>query len=152
MALKSSLEQKFAEPVTCYGHCDQPAGFRIVSDQPLIACYHCMAGYASRIMTYGTELDIPGFKAFISKAIGNLGPVQDEDIRIATRHVWDSPDLTGGEGVKAAYWTQNYRRTKVDDPNRAALFICGNCGSFFIQSITGRSALCDNCRPPGSSS
>jgi hypothetical protein len=146
MDLRASLEQKFAEPVTCYGHCNQPSSFRIVSDQPLIACYHCMAGYASRIMTYGTELDVPGFKAFISKAIGSLGPVQEEDIRIATRHSWDSPDLTGE--VKAAYWTQNYRRTKVDDPNRAALFICGKCSSFFIQAITGRSALCNNCRPP----
>src|SRR2546428_13430500 len=115
MDLKSSLEQKFAEPVTCYGHCDQPASFRIVSDQPLIACYHCMAGYASRIMTYGTELDMPGFKAFISKAIGNLGPVQDEDMRIATRHVWDSPDLTAGEGGKTAYGHQKYRRPERGD-------------------------------------
>src|SRR2546425_680537 len=126
MDLKASLEQKFAEPVTCYGHCNQPSGFRIVSDQPLIACHHCMAGYASRIMTYGREeVDVPGFRAFIANAIGSLGTVQDEDIRIATRHGWDSPDLVGE--VRVAYWTQNYRRTKVDDPNRAALFLCGNC-------------------------
>jgi hypothetical protein len=145
MDLKASLEQKFAEPVTCYGHCDQPSSFRIVLDQPLVACHHCMAGYASRIMTYGSALDVPGFEALIGKAIGILGPVQDEDIRIATRHEWDSPDLAGD--VRVAYWTQNYRRTKVDDPNRTALFLCGNCSSFFVQPITTRSALCDNCRP-----
>src|SRR5712692_8645393 len=127
MDLKASLEQKFAEPVTCYGHCTQPSSFSVVSDQPLVACYHCMAGYASRIMAYGIEVDVSEFKTYIEKTIGSLGTVQDEDIRVATRHPWDAPDLAGD--VRVAYWTQNYRRTKVDDPSRAALFVCGNCGS-----------------------
>ncbi len=103
-----------------------------------------MAGYVSRVMTYGKEADTLQFKTFITNTIGSMGTVQDEDIRVATRHQWDSPDLAGD--VKVAYWTQNYRRTKSDDPNRGALFLCGNCNSFFVQPLGSRSALCTNCR------
>jgi DNA-directed RNA polymerase subunit RPC12/RpoP len=144
MDLKILLEQKLGEPTTCYGHCNQPSSFQIISDRPLIACHHCMAGYVSRIMVYGNTIDLPLFKDFIANAIGDTGTVHEEDVRLATRHAWDFPDLTGE--VKVAYWTQNYRRSKNDDPNRTALFLCGKCDSLFLQPLNGRSVLCANCR------
>ena len=144
MNLRTSLEQKFAEPITCYEHCTQPSSFRVISDRPIVACYYCMAGYVSRIMTYGTEVDLLRFKTFITNTIGGMGTVEDQDIRVATRHAWESPDLAGE--VRVAYWTQNYRRTKVDNPNRDAVFVCGKCDTFFIQLVRARSALCADCR------
>src|SRR5438445_6306455 len=144
MDLKILLEQNLGEPTTCYGHCNQPSSFEVLSDQPLMACHHCMAGYVSRIMVYGATIDLPRFKSFIANAIGDTGTIHEEDVRVATRHRWDFPALT--EEVKVAYWTQNYRRSKNDDPNRSALFLCGKCGSLFLQPLSGKSVLCANCR------
>ncbi len=142
MELRARLEEKFADPIKCYQHCNQPSTFRVISDRPLIACYYCMAGYASRIMMYGKQADLSSFKAFLSKKLVKFGTIEDWEVRVATRNEWDSPDL--GD-VKVAYWTQNYRKAKTDDPNRPALFLCGRCNSLYVQPLGKASALCSDC-------
>ena len=149
MNLRILIEQRLGEPTICYGHCDQPSSFQIISESPLIACHCCMAGYVSRIMVYGEAIDLHQFKKFIATSIGRTGTVQDEDLRLATRHHWDFPELTGE--VRVAYWTQNYRRSKNTDPNRTALFLCGSCSSPFLQPLSKKSVLCEDCRPNSSS-
>ena len=52
--------------------------------------------------------------------------MREEDVRIASRYPWDL-GITTGDGAKSmmvAYWTQNYRRTKSEDADRDALFLC----------------------------
>ncbi len=48
--------------------------------------------------------------------------------------------------LREAYWTQSYRRTKNDDPDRPALFFCSNRDSFFVQPLTSKETLCPSCR------
>ena len=145
MDLRTLLEQKFAEPVQCYGHCGELSRFTILADRPLIACYCCQSGYVSRIMAYGVDADPSVLKRFVEGALEGSGTVRDEDIRTATRNEWDFTRLSGGQ-IKATYWTQNYRRTKTDDPNRTALFLCSKCRSLFHQALTSRWTVCGKCR------
>lgn len=97
-------------------------------------------------MAYGNDVYPNTLKQLVAGALGDSGNVHDEDIRVAIRHDWDfGTELSGGL-IKAAYWTQNYRRSKTDDPNRAALFLCSKCRSLFLQSLTSHWTLCGKCR------
>ena len=96
-----------------------------------IGCYVCSSGYVSRIVTYGKKLDLAAFKALVSSLTKGVADVDDEDIRVGTRYTWDL-GIKGNESgmvLREAYWTQSYRRTKNDNPNRVALFLCGKCDS-----------------------
>jgi len=97
-------------------------------------------------MVYGRDVHPSTLKQFVAEALEDPGSVQDEDIRTATRNDWDfGAELTGGM-MRVSYWTQNYRRSKIDDPNRNALFLCSKCRSLFSQSLTSHWTVCRKCR------
>ncbi|MDV3278489.1 MAG: hypothetical protein LYZ69_08515 [Nitrososphaerales archaeon] len=134
----------FSEPQRCYGHCEQPATFRLLeSDDVAIACYACPGGYVSKVMVYGRSPTLERLRSFLLGALGEGADVSDDDLRVATRHPWDLK--ASGEDITASYWTQNYRRTKSEDPDRRALFICSRCGSLFRRSLSAAESLCQNC-------
>ena len=146
MDLKEFVKAEFGEQQKCYGHCDQPATLRFLDeDGMLVVGVVCHAGYASKIIAYGDSLDPGRFKSFISSALRGGSTVADEDIRTATRFSWDVAGGTGRKVMKAAHWTQNYRRTKSDDPERTGLFACQNCSSLYLQPVNERNVLCDGC-------
>jgi hypothetical protein len=97
-------------------------------------------------MVYGNDADPSELKRFVAEALEDSANVHDEDIRTATRNDWDfGRELSGGV-IRVAYWTQNYRRSKTDDPNRTALFLCSKCGSLFRQALTSHWMVCEKCR------
>lgn len=149
MDVRRVVEEKLNGNPKCYGHCQEPATLKFLPEKRVIVgCYSCPTGYVSRIVAYGRELDVNGLKALVSKAIHGIGDVTDEDIRVATRYTWDLGIEGEAPGVvlREAYWMQNYRRTKSDDPNRQALFLCAKCNSFYQQPATDTNALCPRCR------
>lgn len=125
----------------CYGHCDGKTELAFIEKGTrTISCMACPDGYVSRLVMYGGELDVDGFLNYIKERIGQSGDVSAYDIRTATRHPWDlgTEGETSGENViREAYWTQNYRRTKSDDPNRNALFLCRECDSLYLSPVSG---------------
>ena len=147
--LKKIIEEKLIGHPKCYNHCQEQSRLEFLSERSmLVGCYVCPSGYVSRIVTYGTELNLATFKTMISGALNEMGGVSDEDIRVATRYTWDlgihgKPE---GTALKEAYWTQNYRRTKSEDPNRPALFLCTKCNSLFHQSVAGKNTVCPRCK------
>jgi hypothetical protein len=148
MDLKRVVEERLSPRSKCYGHCQEESTLKFLPEKRMmIGCYTCASGYVSRIVAYGRELDLNDFRALVSAAVQGIGDVTDEDIRVATRYTWDLRVEGEPEGtvLKEAYWTQNYRRTKSDDPNREALFLC-KCGSFYYQPATDRNRLCPRCR------
>lgn len=133
---------------TCY-HCKQPAALEHIENGAVRACHVCPDRYVSRIIEYGKELKPREFREFVQGVTTGLGQaVEDADIRIASRYAWDlgldrpADDLI----LKEAYWTQSYRRTKSDDPNRPALFLCTNRDSFFVQPLSSGERFCARCR------
>jgi hypothetical protein len=110
-----------------------------------LGCYTCRSGYVSLIVQYGKEVDLPAYKTLLSPLLqGNL---TDEDLRVATRYSWDLgvEDESEGALLREAYWRQNYRRTKTDDPHRAALFLCTQCESFYCQRLSDVNKICPKC-------
>ena len=142
------IEEKLNGHPTC-SHCQQQSALKLLPRKGLvIGVYACSFGYVSRIVTYGKNLDLAEFKALLSSFTKGVADVDDEDIRVATRYTWDL-DIKGGESgmvLKEAYWTQNYRRTKNDNPNREALFLCSGCDSLFNQAFSESDRLCPRCR------
>lgn len=150
MSLAGFVRERFEE-FKCYGHCDQPATLRFVREGEdggmLVAATVCHAGYVSRIIAFGRDLQLEIFRFLILDALDGRQPFNNEDIRTATRFEWEIQDKGDSEGkvLREAYWTQNYRTSKIDDPNRAGLFVCANCGSFYLQPVTKKEILCDGC-------
>jgi hypothetical protein len=149
MELRAIVDNKLNSTTKCYGHCEGSARLNFLEvNNRLLGCYSCGAGYVSRIVLYGKELDLEWFKNFVSNTLGGTGEVLDQDIRVATRHPWElglENEVADEIVLREAYWTQNYRRTKSDDPNRRALFRCIRCGSFFTQALNAASTLCSKC-------
>ena len=145
--LRGIVEEHLNEPTTCYGHCEKESRLKFVDGEDLKGCYACPAGYVSRIVTYGDDVDVSGFKSFLENAVQGSQDIQDQDIRIASRYTWDLGVESEKERIlKEAYWTQNYRRTKSSDPDRAALFLCTKCNQeFVVQPVSSKSSLCENC-------
>jgi hypothetical protein len=142
--VREVVEASFAQPQKCYGHCEQPAIMRFLNaGEPAVACYTCPAGYVSRVIAYGKADTRDALRAFMTKALGGQH-IKDEDIRTASRYPWDL-GLPGFE-MKAAYWTQNYRASKSDDPDRQALFVCSECGSPYVKPVAAPGTKCANCR------
>lgn len=149
MHIREFIEEKFSEPTTCYGHCQQQSQIRFLSrDNDLIACFSCPSGYVSRIINYGEDLNVQKFKEFLSNLLSKTRDVKDEEIRVATRYGWDLGLDTNAKVMRVAYWTQNYRRTKSDDPDRVSVFLCSNCNSLFLQPLSSRNSLCGKCAQP----
>lgn len=133
----------FGEPQKCYGHCGDLAALRYLkSGDPLVACYACPAGYVSKVMAYGTSPTRERLRTFLTEALGDAIELRDEDLRVATRHLWDF--RVSESDISATYWTQNYRR-KSDDPNRIALFTCRRCGSLHLHPVSESRPLCPRC-------
>ena len=146
------IEEKLNGHPTC-SHCQQQSALKLLPGKGMaIGCYACSSGYVSRIVTYGKNLDLAEFKALVASLTEGVADVDDEDIRVATRYTWDL-DIKGDESgmvLREAYWTQSYRRTKNDDPNRVALFLCSECDSLFNQAFSDSNKLCPHCREPSS--
>jgi hypothetical protein len=144
MDLAKVVAASFSEPQKCYGHCEAMANLKYLrSGDVLIACYVCPAGYVSRVMAYGSSSTLEQLRAFLTEALGDEVRLGDEDLRVATRHIWDL--RTSGGDVSASYWTQNYRKAKSDDPNRKALFSCSRCGALYLRPISASGTLCPRC-------
>jgi hypothetical protein len=149
--LKEIVEERLSGHSRCYGHCQEQTTLKFLPEKRItVGCYSCPSGYVSRMVTYGRRLNVNAFKAFISKALQGIGDVADEDIRVATRYTWDLGLKRKPEGMvlREVYWTQNYRRTKSEDPNRLALFLCAKCSSFYQQPVLNKNTLCPRCRGP----
>jgi len=143
------VEQKLKRSPKCYRHCQEQSTLKLLpGKQMLVGSYSCPSGYVSRIVAYGRELDLNGFKALLSSALQGVEEVTDEDIRIATRYTWDLGIKEEPDGIvlKEAYWTQNYGKRKNEDPNRHGLFLCTKCGSFYGKQIENTNTLCPRCR------
>jgi hypothetical protein len=143
-----SLAQNLLSVATkCYGHCTETASLEFMGDGT-VSCYVCPGRYVSRIVTYGRDLDLRRFREYVRRATQNMGEVEEGDIRVASRYAWDlgldreTDDLV----LREAYWSQGYRRTKSDDPERPALFLCLNKDSFFVQPLSSKERLCWSCR------
>lgn len=113
-----------------------------------VAVHVCPGRYVSRMIRYGKEPDAGRLKGLVRSAFQGKQEVTDADVRVARRYAWDlgigseRNDLV----LTEAYWTQNYRRTKSEDPDRGALFLCANGDSFFVQQMTGEEKFCQRCR------
>jgi len=148
MDLRTIVEEELNARSKCYGHCQDASTLKLLNEKRMmVGCYSCPSGYVSRIVAYGKEPDVSAFKTIVKAAVQGIVDVTDEDIRIATRYTWDLGIKQEPEGVvlKQVYWTQNYQRTKSDDPNREALFLCTNCASFYHQPVASRNGLCPRC-------
>jgi hypothetical protein len=144
--LERLVKEKLNGRSKCSGHCEELSELKVIRKKGMmLGCYICPSGYVSLLVQYGKELDPHEFKTFLSSLQGN---VTDEDIRVATRYNWDLGIRDGTDGImlREAYWRQSYRRTKSDDPDRVALFLCANCSSFFHQKLSDKSRLCPHCR------
>jgi len=140
------VETKLSAVAMCRGHCNEQASLSLSeAEGELVGTYACPSGYVSRLANYG-EVDVRWFRDFVSLLLKGVGEIEEEDIRVATRYAWDLDERGAGQVLKEAYWTQSYRRTQSDDPNRDALFSCTNCHSFYVQSISGKERLCLDCR------
>ncbi len=130
-------------------HCSGQAAIEYLEGGS-IGVHVCPGRYVSRIIAYGNPLDPDRFREFVQGAVQGTQRIDDTDVRVASRYAWDlgldraSNDLI----LKEMYWTQNYRRTKSEDPDRVALFFCANGDSFFVQAVQGNERLCSKCRNP----
>ena len=150
MEIRSLVAEKYSQLEKCYGHCDEPATVRFLNDEvsQVITGYSCYGAYLSRVIVYANSLDLRQSVDTISQTLGLKSDVKEEDVRIASRYPWDM-DLTTDDTDRVmmmAYWTQNYRRTKNEDPNRKAIFLCANCNSVYSQKVSDRQVFCDSCR------
>jgi len=147
MKTDSIIEERFFEPQKC-GHCGALANPRFLrrGNEPVVALA-CPPGYVSRVIAYSQGDNRSTVRSLVGEALGSGGDLSDEDVRTATRYAWDLgiEDKAEGAVFGAAYWTQNYRRTKSDVPDRNAVFVCGRCGSLFAQPISSSATLCASC-------
>ena len=145
--LKELVSNRFGGPQKCYGHCSQQTTFEFAGGvDGLIACHVCPSRYVSRVMGYGMKVDTASFASTISKALSGRVAMSGSDVRMATRYSWDLG--TGGmpgRVMQVAFWTQNYRGSKLDDPNRIALFLCSSCRSFYLQPASATRTTCEKC-------
>jgi len=149
MDLRTLVSEKYDQIEKCYGHCEEPATSKFLTAESdhIITGYSCHSAYLSRIIVYSESLSIEQSVSDVSQLIGKVYDVKEEDIRVASRYPWDLglPEDDGARVMMVAYWTQNYRRTKNDDPNRNALFLCESCRTIFPQPLSTRHVLCPGC-------
>ena len=123
-----------------YGHCEGRAEMVFLEKgRRTVSCMACPGGYVSRIVMYAPEVDPADLQEFLAVRAGALGPVSEEEIRVATRHPWDlgiEGQVKEDVAIRQAYWTQNYRKTKADNPSRNALFLCRDCSELFVSPLS----------------
>lgn len=149
MDIRSVVADRYGQLEKCYGHCDQPATLKFLNAEgtPVITGYSCHQAYLSRIIIYSDSLDLHESRDTIAELVGKDQEVKEEDVRLASRYPWDF-EITTGDGRRSmmvAYWTQNYRRTKSEDPERSALFLCESCRTVFPHALGGKQVLCPDC-------
>jgi hypothetical protein len=154
--IKHFVAENYGELEKCYGHCAQPATLKFLNEEenPVITAYSCHGAYLSRIIIYADSLEVDGARGAIARLLGRDDEVKLEDVRIATRYPWDlgSNAVNPEKLMMVAYWTQNYRRSKNDDPNRLGFFLCPECSHVFSQSVAERQVLCADCKSKRSGS
>ena len=147
METDTIIEERFFEPQKC-GHCGAQANPKFLrkGNEPVVTVA-CPPGYVSRVIAYGPGDNRATVKFLVGGALGSGGDLADEDIRTATRYAWDLgiENRAKGKVFGAAYWNQNYRRTKSDAPNRNAVFSCAKCASLFVQRVSSSGTLCATC-------
>ncbi len=148
-AIEEAVRMRLSGDTECYGHCGSPARHHMIDgEEGLIACFSCDAGYVSFIVMYARDIDAGFLKSFVAGKTERMMDVVESDIRIATRHPWEmglEESSDGGIVLREVYWRQHYRRTKSDDPARAALFRCTSCSSLFTQPLNAGGTLCARC-------
>jgi hypothetical protein len=143
---RSAVNGLFAVTPTCYGHCKEPSAFEFKDDSTIVQV--CPGRYVSRIIAYGMQTNADQFERILRGLVQGMEDVESTDIRVASRYAWDlgldreNDDLI----VRLAYWTQSYRRTRNDSPDRAALFLCSNKDSFFTQPVNSKNRFCQSCK------
>jgi hypothetical protein len=138
----------FNEPQKCYGHCSNQARLKLrESGERVQGFYVCPAGYVSKLIWYAEELDTADFTRYLSEVLAGKVQLRSTDVRLATRYSWDL-GLAGKSGkvMRVAFWTQNYRGSKTDDPDRPSLFLCSRCGEPFVQPFSESNSLCEECK------
>lgn len=150
MDLRTLVTERYDQLEKCYGHCEEPATSKFLNSEadPVITGYSCHAAYLSRIIIYSESLSLDDSVRMITDLLGGLYEVKEDDVRIASRYAWDlgSPSSEDASRLMTvAYWTQNYRRTKSEDPHRAAMFLCEKCSAIFQQRASDTHVLCADC-------
>jgi len=150
MGLREVVAENYGEFETCYGHCNQPANLKFLNKEEnfVVTGYSCHAAYLSRVVIYSLSLTLQQSVEVISRLVEPYYEVKEDDVRLASRYPWDLGINSDGQEkvMTVAYWTQNYRRTKSEDPNRTAVFLCVNCTSVYSQRPGDRHVLCPRCR------
>jgi hypothetical protein len=143
----SSAARHLLKATTQCRHCNGTADLEYIGDG-LTGVHVCPGRYVTRIIAYRSQPDPEGFLKFVKDSVHGSGEVKGSDIRIARRYAWDlgMDKETNDLILTEAYWTQNYRRTKDENPNREAVFLCSNRDSFFVQPSTSAATLCSSCR------
>ena len=143
----TEIARSFLKTTAKCQHCGGQAAMEYVEGGS-IGLHVCPGRYVSRIIRYGSEFDTGGFMAFVQGAVQGAQAVEAGDIRVASRYAWDLGLARESNGLilKEMYWTQNYRRTKSEDPDRVGIFFCANGDSFFIQPLKNDGRLCGRCR------
>jgi hypothetical protein len=142
-----NVAQSVLRAVSKCSHCREMAAVEFIGDGP-ISAQVCPGRYVSRIITYGKKLDLEQFKRFVRENTPGMSIVEDPDARVSSRYAWDL-GLNKADNeliLREAYWTQSYRRTKNDNPNHLALFLCSNKDRFFVEPLNSNQKLCQNCR------
>ena len=147
--VRSAAHSLLKTPAHCR-HCDGTADLEYIGDG-LVGVHVCPGRYVTRIIAYGSRPDPEGFLKFVQDSVQGSAKVEGADIRIASRYAWDLgiDKETNDLVLTEAYWTQNYRRTKDENPNREAVFLCSNRDSFFVQPLASGETLCASCRNVG---
>jgi len=149
MELRELVTGQYDQLEKCYGHCELPATAKFLNDDAelVVVGYSCHGAYLSRIIIYSESLTLPASVDVITRLVKGQQEVIEEDVRIASRYPWDLNMPSNGTKkiMMMGYWTQNYRRTKSEDPNRDALFLCENCHAIYSKPITSKQVLCPSC-------
>lgn len=146
MNLAELVRDHFSLQTNCYRHCDEPTTLRIIAEgEATIGCYTCPSGYVSRVVLYAKRAEPKLLMKFLKNSAGEMD-IAEADMRIASRHPWDlGIDVRDETVFQEVYWTQNYRRTESNQPQRKALFVCANCNSLYLKPLNSEKNLCDKC-------
>lgn len=149
MKLRALVAQRFGSLEKCYGHCDQQPTLKFLNsvESLVVGGYSCHAAYLSMVVVYAESLSVHEARYVVQKVVSTHTDIADEDIRVESMYPWDL-DMRG-EGrriMTAAYWAQNYRGSRSEDPHRPALFLCGGCHRVFAQTLIEKHVLCSDCR------
>lgn len=150
MEIRAIVEEKYSKLEKCSGHCEESCTSKFLNSDadPVMVGYSCHVAYLSRIIIYSESFGLNDSVDAITRLIGRYYDVKEEDVRIASRYPWDLGMEDQRELrrlITVSYWTQNYRRTKSEDKDRVAIFLCENCHTVFPQALSAQRILCADC-------